>query len=237
MTGESVDCFNCGRANPEWAQVCRSCGVPLRHGVARSIPGGRFPTDRDSLVSIGAVVATIVGAILFGLFFSNLNPTDPDAGIAGAPTPSPTEAPTPSPTETPPPEETAEPTQSATQEPSLPGTVAFGTGVDESGNVTGEVDTFTPGTTFAHSITMSDPFGVPEIQEGVVRLNDDGSDGEAVVNFEQNGLAVDPSATVAGWTCCDAAGFIGSWGPGVYVLRVYIEGELVAEGEFRLTEG
>jgi hypothetical protein len=24
MTEETVDCFNCGRANPEWAQVCRS---------------------------------------------------------------------------------------------------------------------------------------------------------------------------------------------------------------------
>ena len=42
MTDETVDCFNCGRANPAWAQVCRSCGVPLRHGEARVAPTGRI---------------------------------------------------------------------------------------------------------------------------------------------------------------------------------------------------
>ena len=48
-TDETVDCYNCGRSNPEWAQVCRSCGVPLRHGQARVVPTGRIPTDRNSL--------------------------------------------------------------------------------------------------------------------------------------------------------------------------------------------
>ena len=58
MTGDSVECFNCGRANPSWAQVCRSCGVPMRPGAAGSAPpSGRVPTDRDSLFSIGAAVS------------------------------------------------------------------------------------------------------------------------------------------------------------------------------------
>ena len=96
MTDESVDCFNCGRSNPEWAQVCRSCGVALRHGEARIVPTGRFPTDRDSLISMGAVIGTILAAVIVGLFLSSLNSTDPTVGEA-TPTPSPTPLPTPPP--------------------------------------------------------------------------------------------------------------------------------------------
>ena len=73
MTGDSVECFNCGRANPSWAQVCRSCGVPMRPGGAGSKPpAGRLPTDRDSLFSIGAALATIGVAIVFGLVLSGM---------------------------------------------------------------------------------------------------------------------------------------------------------------------
>jgi len=95
MTDETVDCFNCGRANPEWAQVCRSCGVVLRHGEARIAPTGRLPSDRDSIISLAAVIGTIVGALLLGLFVSSLNPTDPTVGAAPTPTSTatPTEAP------------------------------------------------------------------------------------------------------------------------------------------------
>ena len=59
-----------GRANPEWAQVCRSCGVALRQGEARIAPTGRFPTDQASLISIGAVIGTILLAVLLGLGLS-----------------------------------------------------------------------------------------------------------------------------------------------------------------------
>ena len=53
MTGDSVECFNCGRANPSWAQVCRSCGVPMRPGGAGSKPpAGRLPTDRKDIVEL-----------------------------------------------------------------------------------------------------------------------------------------------------------------------------------------
>ena len=92
MTDETVDCFNCGSANPEWAQVCRSCGVALRHGEARMVAAGRVPTDRDSLVSIGAVIGTILAALVIGLFISSLNPTDPTVGRE---TPSPSATPEP----------------------------------------------------------------------------------------------------------------------------------------------
>ena len=89
MTGESVECFNCGRANPSWAQVCRSCGVPMRPGGAGSQPpSGRVPTDRDSLVSIGAALATIGLAIVFGLILSGMLPEAPAVIASTSPTPS-----------------------------------------------------------------------------------------------------------------------------------------------------
>ena len=63
MTGETVDCYNCGRANPAWAQVCRSCGVPIRPGMGASASQGPIPRDRDSLLSMAIGLAAIVGAI------------------------------------------------------------------------------------------------------------------------------------------------------------------------------
>ena len=96
-TDETVDCYNCGRSNPEWAQVCRSCGVPLRHGQARVVPTGRIPTDTNSLLSIAAVIGVILGAVVLGIFLSSLNPTDPLVG-EGAPTPTATPSPSAEPT-------------------------------------------------------------------------------------------------------------------------------------------
>ena len=125
-TDETVDCYNCGRSNPEWAQVCRSCGVPLRHGQARVVPTGRIPTDTNSLISIAAVIGVILGAVVLGIFLSSLNPTDPIVG-EGAPTPTATPSPTAEATEAPP-SDTPEPTPSPT--PALPGTIAFGDQLD-----------------------------------------------------------------------------------------------------------
>jgi hypothetical protein len=234
MTDATVECFNCGRPNPEWAQVCRTCGVPLRHGAARTAPSGRVPTDRDSLTSIGAVVGTILAAVLIGFVLSNLNPTSPTVGFA-TPTPIPTEEPTPEPSAPATPAGTPVVTPAPT--PALPGTVTFGTGIDAERNVTGATDTFTPGTTFAHAIAMSEPFGVAEVGEGVVRLNEDGTDNEVVVDYHNNTLGVDPTASKAGFTCCDAAGFVRDWGAGLYEMRVYRGDELIARGQFRLAEG
>lgn len=234
MTDEIMDCFNCGSSNPEWAQVCRSCGVVLRHGEARVMPTGRVPTDRDSLVSIGAVVGTILLALLVGLFVSNLNPTDPSVGQA-SPSPSTTPEPTIEPTVEPAATGTPVPTPIAT--PALPGAVVFGTQLDGNRQVVDPVETFTPGMIFAHSIINATPFGVPTIGEQVVRLNDDGTEGEEVVAFAGNQLRVDPASTTAGYVGPDASAFLQSWGPGLYEMRIYVGETLISRGQFRLAEG
>jgi hypothetical protein len=119
----------------------------------------------------------------------------------------------------------------------LPATVVFGTELDENRQVVESVETFTPNMTFAHSITSTEAFGASEIGEEVTRLNEDGSDGDTVVNQSQNRLGVDPAATSVGFVAGPARQFITSWGPGLYVLRVYVNDELIGEGTFRLSEG
>ena len=235
MTDETVDCFNCGRANPEWAQVCRSCGVALRHGQARIVPAGRMPTDRDSLVSIVSVIGTILLAVVLGLFVSSLNPTE--GGVADAtPTPTATERPTPS----------EEPSESASASPSvavsptptpLPATVVFGTMLGGDQQVTDPQETFVPGMRFAHSISSTTPFQSDAIAEQVVRLNEDGTDNAEVVAAAGNQLAVDPAASTVGFVGPDAGDFVRSWGPGLYEMRIYIHETLIATGRFRLAEG
>lgn len=234
MTDDTVDCFNCGRANPAWAQVCRSCGVALRRGQARVVPSGRFPTDRDSLISIGAVIATILGAVLLGLFVSSLNTTEAVVSEA-SPTPSPTLAPaTVTPTVTPVASQTAVPTPTPVP---LPATIAFGTELGANRQVIDTVETFTPGMTFAHSISSTTPFGAATIGEEVVRINEDGSVGDQIVAPAGNQLGVDPADTVAGFVAGDAANFVRDWGPGIYEMRVYVGETLIAKGQFRLAEG
>jgi hypothetical protein len=236
VTEETVDCFNCGRANPEWAQVCRSCGVALRHGQERIVPTGRYPTDRDSIISIASVIGTILLAVLLGLFVSNLNPTDPTVGQSG-PSPTPTVEPTPSeaPSVAPSASVSVVPAPSAT--PGLPGTVVFGTTLDGNKQVTDPTETFTPGMTFAHSIVYNAPFGAATIGEQVVRVNDDGTEGDTIVGADQNQLSVDPAASTAGFVATDAANFIRDWGTGLYEMRIFIGETLIARGQFRLTEG
>jgi hypothetical protein len=236
MTGETVECFNCGRPNPEWAQVCRSCGVPLRHGVASSVPEGRLPTDPTSLISIGAVIATIVGAIVLGLFVANLNPTDPSQiGVRPSATSSPTVNPVPSVSVAP---SVSAPPASATPvaTPTLVGSIAFGTGIDGSGQITGATDTFTPGVYFAHVITMTEAFGVAAVGEQVVKVAEDGTETE-VVAAAGNSLHVDPASTSGGIVCCLARELINELGPGNFILRVYRGDELIAEGAFVFAEG
>ena len=233
MTGETVECFNCGRANPEWAQVCRSCGVALRHGEARVMPTGRIPRDRDSLISIGAVLGTILAAVLVGLFVSGLNPTEPTVGFA---TPTPSPSPTPTPVASVAPSVVPTATPAPTPVP-LVGTVVFGTELDANDQVVEEVETFTPSMTFAHSISSTEPFGGSVIGEEVTRLNEDGTDGETIVNAAQNQLPVDPAGTTAGFVAGSAANFVRDWGPGMYVMRIYVGETLIAEGTFRLAEG
>jgi hypothetical protein len=228
MTDETVDCFNCGRANPEWAQVCRSCGVALRHGEARIVPAGPFPTDQTSLVSIGAVVGTIVAAVLIGLFVSGLNTTDGTVAQA-TPTPSPTAEPSIEPSVEPSIEPSLEPTPAPT--PELRGTLAFGTGLDNAGNVTDATDTVTPSTSFAYALTIPGGLGSTPMRNEISRTSDPA---EVVANDE---LTVDPADELVGYNLGSAASFVQDWGPGEYVWRIYIGEELVAEAPFRLSEG
>lgn len=234
MTDQTVDCFNCGSANPEWAQVCRSCGVVLRHGQARIVPSGRYPTDRDSLVSLGAVIGTIVGALLLGLFVSSLNPIDPTVGAA-SPTPSATATATEAPSVVASASTSVAPSPSPT--PALPGTVVFGTELDANKQVVEPVDTFTPGMVFAHSITTTEPFGAGTIGEQIVRVNEDGTAGDEIVAAAGNQLIVDPASTMAGFAAGDAANFVRDWGAGLYEMRIYVGETLIARGQFRLAEG
>ncbi len=236
MTDESVDCFNCGRSNPEWAQVCRSCGVPLRHGADVVAPTGRFPTDRGSLTSIGAVIGTILLAVLLGIFLSTLNPVDPTVGQnVVTPTPSATAEPSASASETPIPTETPVPTPTATPGPA--GTVTFGEGLDGNDQVVTPVETFTPGMTFAHSISVPQPFGVSAIGEQVLRIDEASGAEEEVDRAFDNQLSVAPDATSVGFEIPASNLFAAYELPGLYEIRVFAGDTLIAVGRFRLSEG
>ena len=229
MTDQTVDCFNCGRANPEWAQVCRSCGVALRHGEARVVPSGPFPTDQSSLISIAAVVGTIVAAVLIGLFVSSLNPTDPSVGVA-TPTPSASLEPSVEPSVAPSVAPSVEPTPSPT--PALRGTLAFGTGLDNAGNVTDATDTFTPSTSFAYALTIPGGLGEPQMRNEISRTSD-----PAEVVLDDPLQDLDPADELIGFNLGSAAEFIQDLGPGRYVWRIYVGEELIAEAPFRLSGG
>lgn len=233
MNDELVDCFNCGRSNPEWAQVCRSCGVPLRHGDPLLAPSGRIPTDRDSLLSIGAVIGTILLAVVLGLIVSGLNPVDPTVGFA---TPSPSPSPTPEESESVAPSESAPPPPSATAVPGPAGTLVFGIALDENKQVVEPVNTFTAGMPFAHSFSAPQPFGVENIGEQVVRVLPDGTE-EEVARAIDNQVEVQPDATTAGFAIADAGTLIEQWGPGLYVMRIYAGEQLIAQEQFTLAEG
>ena len=124
-----------------------------------------------------------------------------------------------------------------TATPGLPGTVVFGTTLDANKQVIDPTETFTPGMTFAHSIVYNAPFGAATLGEQVLRVNDDGTDGETIVDAPQNQLSVDPAASSAGFVATDAANFVRDWGTGLYEMRIFIGETLIARGQFRLAEG
>ncbi len=227
MTDETIDCFNCGRANPEWAQVCRSCGVPLRHGEAALAQAGRFPTDQDSLISMGAVIGTILLAVLLGFFLSNLNPTEPTVG-RGSPTPSP--ATTPIPTATPIPTDTPAPTPVPT--PALAGTITFGNELNAERQVVAPVDAFAPGDPFAYSISMPGTFGASRFANEIAQI----VDGERIVVLEREAVDVNAEATSFAHVINPASNLFAQWGAADYEWTVYVGDEVVARGTFRYGE-
>ena len=235
MAGDTVECYNCGNANPAWAQVCRSCGTPIRPGRARK-PQGPFPTDQDSLVAIGAGIGAIVLAIIVGLMVSGMIPEAPVA--AATPTATPVATRTPAPT-TVPAESIAEsvaPTPEPT--PALIGTVAFGVRLNQSTREALDLtESFGPGTAFCHSISLSEPFGVSQIQEEVLNVAADGTL-TVVQPRATSKLGVSAGSTVAGFCAPSTNPLIAGWGVGDFLLRDYRGGdtpELIAEGSFKLT--
>jgi hypothetical protein len=233
MSGDTIECFNCGRANPSWAQVCRSCGVPLQ-AVSRmaSGPRGPIPTDQASLFSIALGVGAIAGAVVIGLVLSGLIPDAP-ANPDVSPTPEPSVSAQPSASARPSGRAQARQTATPKPEPTLPGRVVFGSGIDpDTDRVVDRTRDFASGDTFAHSVSLDEPFGVSEILEDVIRIGPDGLD----VVQDKERLPVDPNARVAGFaTAVDA---LDAWGTGRFILRVYRETgdkvERLAEGRFRI---
>ena len=241
MTGESVECFNCGRANPSWAQVCRSCGVPMRPGGAGSQPpSGPLPTDRDSLFSIGAALATIGLAIVFGLILSGMLPEAPAVIASGSPTPSASVVASPSEAAA---SASSEPTARPTQE--LIGTLTFGSALNQSTQeVIDQTDTFAGGSTFCHSIALPQPFGVDQYQEEVLKIRSNGK--LTIVQPRQKGtLPVNSGTSTVGWCNPTDNLILGipagtGWGTGDFMLRAYRRHDgspqLLAQGRFTLTE-
>jgi hypothetical protein len=182
------------------------------------------------------VIGTILLAVFLGFFVSSLNTTDPSVGQA-SPTPSPTASPTPTEAPSVAPSASVSTAPSASATPALPATLVFGTTLDGNRQITDPQETFTPGMTFAHSITNTAPFGSAAIGEQVVRLNEDGTDAAEVVPAADNQLAIDPAATTVGFVAGDASGFVSAWGPGLYEMRVFIGETLIARAQFRLAEG
>jgi hypothetical protein len=231
MTGDTVECFNCGHENPSWAQVCRSCGYAIQPIASSSGgPAGLFPTDQASLTAIGGAMAAIVGAIVLGLVLSGLIPAAPVATATPSPTPTPSASATAS--EAPSVVESA--SGSVLPSPQLPGTLIFGTGWDNTAlQITGPTSEFTAASAgFAHAISLAEPIGVDRLQEEVVRLAEDGT--ETVVQSRADGTVfVDPTRTIDGLKASvSASQLIAAWGTGTLVMRVYRGGELIAEGSF-----
>ncbi len=244
MAEGSVECANCGRANPAWATVCRSCGAQMHQtGTAeaststtamnRSMAG----VDQGSLLAICGALATNVAAIIIGLLVGGILPPAPPIAVA-TPTPNPSAStPEPTPAATPDPSASVgSPGPSTTPGPVLPGTLTFGLGLNaETQRVTNPTDTFAPGTTFAHSVELTEPFGVTQIGEGVARINDDGSE-TLIINQNDNVITgIDPGATVDGFTVQTNA-LLDALGAGRFVMRVYRGSELLAQGIFTLAE-
>jgi hypothetical protein len=207
----------------------------MRSAGVRTQPTGPIPTDRDSLISVAAGLGSIALAVIIGIMLSGIIPEAPLV-VADTPTPEASVQPEPStsflPSALP---SAGTPTPAPT--PALLGTVTFGLGLNQSTREVIDVtDTFGPGTRFCHSIGISEPFGVAQIQEEVLRVAGDGS--LTVVQERQgSNLTVNPNGQVAGF-CANANGLITGWGPGSYVLRDYRNADtpqLIAEGRFTLT--
>jgi hypothetical protein len=228
---DTIECANCGHANPSWAQVCRNCGVSLRRDLARPVtrPVTPFPTDQSSLLSVGAAIGSIVIAIVLGLFFSAVNPTEPTVGIASSPSPTPTARPAAgSPTAVA--SKSVAPTP--TPKPKPVGTIKFGTGLTAARTVTNPTTTFGANGYFAYSVSVPQPFGVTLLSEETVRVT---NGKETVVDARANNpVRVSASSKIFGFRLLTNT-LLQAWGGGgTFIMRIYRGNEKIAEGQFVL---
>lgn len=180
---------------------------------------------------MGAAVGTIIVAIVVGLIASNLNPVEPRVGLASA-TPRPSVA-TPVPSIEPVASEVPEPTPTPT--PALPGVLTFGTERNKKTcEIGGKTDTFAPDTTFAHSITMPEAFGVSSVIEEISQVGAEGK--EKVVQSKKDGETQVSSKQKVTCYAVSANNLIKAWGAGDFVMRVFRGDEKIAEGRFTLTK-
>jgi len=232
MSGDTVECFNCGSSNPAWAQVCRQCGAPIVRSTAGGRSGGIFPTDQASLVSIGVAVVSIVLAIAAGLVFAGIVPPAPNVAEA-TPTPSATASISAAPSVSGGPSASG----SASAAPSvvpLIGTITYGLGLNTATHeVTNPSDTFGPGTRFCYSILLTEPFGVSTLNEEVVRVESNGT--ETVVQARtKEQIDVTPGLKIAGYSV-RTNGLVSVWGIGNFIMREFRGTQLIAEGRFTFT--
>jgi len=233
MSGDTIECFNCGHANPSWAQVCRSCGAPILPEAARaSRSAGVFPTDQSSIISMGVVIGSIFLAIVVGLFASGMVPAAPIvADATPTPSPSPSVSAAPSGSAAP----SADSSVSAAPSAELIGAITYGLALDSATHQVSQVtDTFKTGTRFCYSIQLTEPFGVSQITEEISRVESDGT--FTVVQsraVDAGKLTVTPGLTIAGFSFSTNP-MLRSWGAGTYVMKEYRGEELIAQAEFIL---
>jgi len=232
MTPETVECPNCGRSNPAWAQVCRTCGYALgRPGSIRAEPTSRVPTDQESLLSIGGAFGSIVVAIALGLLFSSMNPTP--SGITSS---TPTVRPTATPSQRPSASTSGSARAAASPTPKPLGTITFGTGFNRTTRqVVNPTTSFGPDMFLGYSVTTTQPFGVTTLSEDVVRV---ANGTETVVDPRANNqVRVSASAKIFGFLL-STNDLLKAWnGGGAFILRVYRGNEKIAEGHFTLRSG
>lgn len=189
---------------------------------------------------MAAGLGTIGLAIVFGLLLSGMLPEA--AAVIDTPTPEPSVEILPSASSGA--SASAEPTAEPT--PELIGTVNFGFALNQSTREAVDLtDTFAVGDSFCHSVALPEAFGVPNIQEEILKIRSDRS--PKVVQPRRAGTmpSTDPDADIVGFcnsteNLVNGVGGSGGWGTGDFLLRAYRRTgdgpELLAEGRFTLTE-
>ena len=173
-------------------------GLPFVRGAARGRSWrlgavGAIP-DRPGLPDQhGRGGGAILVAVLFGVIFSNLNPTKVTVGFA-TPSPSPSGSIVLGPSFSAGPSVPAVVSATPVPTPALPGAITFGTVLDgATRTVSQPTDQFTPQAgAFAHSIAFAAPYGASVLVEEVARVAGDGSE-TIVQSRDEGGNNADPN--------------------------------------------